>query len=56
MLLNLRMTPTRIKNFRVNLASKEEAIWLKDVLNKEGKPLGTRVELNDDNTFTLLWG
>lgn len=54
-LLSLRMTPTRIKNFRINLASRDEAIWLRDVLNREGKGMGTGVKLHSDNTMTLRW-
>lgn len=54
-LVRLQMTPTRIKNFRVNRADREEALWLRDVLNREGKSLGTWVELNEDNTLTLRW-
>jgi poly-gamma-glutamate synthesis protein (capsule biosynthesis protein) len=54
-LVRLRMTPTRIKRFRVNRASRAEAFWLRDTLNREGKRLGTRVELDEDNTLTLQW-
>ncbi|HLB05374.1 MAG TPA: CapA family protein [Thermodesulfobacteriota bacterium] len=54
-LVSLMTAPTRIKNFRVNYASREEAIWLRDVLNQEGKSLGTSAELNDDNTMMLHW-
>ncbi len=54
-LVRLRMTPTRIKNFRVNYASRDEAVWLLNVLNREGKALGTGAEVNDDNSLTLHW-
>jgi poly-gamma-glutamate capsule biosynthesis protein CapA/YwtB (metallophosphatase superfamily) len=54
-LVDLQMTPTHIKNFKVNRASKTDAQWLRDTLNREGKKLGTRVELNEDNTLTLQW-
>lgn len=54
-LVRLRMTPTRIKNFRVNYASRDEAVWFMNVLNREGKALGTRAEVNDDNSLTLHW-
>jgi poly-gamma-glutamate synthesis protein (capsule biosynthesis protein) len=49
------MTPTQIKHFRVNRASGDDAMWLRDILNREGKRLGTKVELNKDNTLTLKW-
>jgi poly-gamma-glutamate synthesis protein (capsule biosynthesis protein) len=49
------MTPLRIRNFKLNRASREDAAWLRDVLNREGERLGTWVELHEDNTLTLGW-
>ena len=54
-LLRMQMTPTRIRNFKVNRASRVDALWLKDTMNREGKKLGTRVELDKDNRLTLHW-
>jgi poly-gamma-glutamate synthesis protein (capsule biosynthesis protein) len=54
-LAGLTMTPLQIKRFRLNRASREDAQWLCDVLNREGQTLGTRTLLNDDNTLALLW-
>jgi poly-gamma-glutamate synthesis protein (capsule biosynthesis protein) len=54
-LARLQMTPTRIKNFKVNRTSKGDALWLRDILNREGEIFGTRVKLNRDNTLTLQW-
>jgi len=54
-LVYLQMTPTRIKRFRVNRASKAELFWLRDTLNREGKKIGTQVELNEDNPLALEW-
>jgi poly-gamma-glutamate synthesis protein (capsule biosynthesis protein) len=54
-LVCLRMTPTQIKHFKVNRASRKDVSWLRDTLNREGKKFGTRVELNEDNTLTLQW-
>ena len=51
----LHMTPTQIKRFKVNMASKADALWLRDILNREGKKFGTQVKLNKDNTLTLQW-
>ena len=45
-LVQLLMTPTRMKRFRINLASQDEALWLKNRLNREGRMLGTMVNLN----------
>jgi poly-gamma-glutamate synthesis protein (capsule biosynthesis protein) len=54
-LVQLHMTPTRIKYFKVNRASRDEARWLADVLNREGKRLGTTVTLSENNALTLQW-
>lgn len=54
-LVHLQMTPTQVKNFRVNRASRADALWLRDTLNREGKKLGTRTELKKDNTLVLQW-
>jgi poly-gamma-glutamate synthesis protein (capsule biosynthesis protein) len=54
-LLALKMTPTQIKRFRVNRASRSDALWLRDVLNREGREFRTRVELNKDFFLTLQW-
>jgi poly-gamma-glutamate synthesis protein (capsule biosynthesis protein) len=54
-LLQMQMTPMQIKHFKVNRASRRDALWLRDVLNREGGKLGTRVEMSPDNTFTLKW-
>ncbi|MEW6664473.1 MAG: CapA family protein [Thermodesulfobacteriota bacterium] len=54
-LVQFRMTPTRIRNLRVNRAPGVDALWLRDTLNREGIPLGTRVEQDQDHTLTLNW-
>ena len=54
-LISLQMTPTHIKRFRVNRASREDARWLRDVLNREGEIFGTRIDLNRDNILSLRW-
>ena len=55
-LVQLEMTPTQIKYFKVNRASREDALWLADILNREGSKFGTRVESGEDNVLTLFWG
>ncbi|RPJ11293.1 MAG: CapA family protein [Deltaproteobacteria bacterium] len=52
---SLQMTPTQIKHLKVNRASREDALWLSETLNREGRKFGTRVETNPDNTLTLRW-
>jgi poly-gamma-glutamate synthesis protein (capsule biosynthesis protein) len=54
-LVHLEMTPMQIKNFKLHRASRSDALWLRDTLNREGMKLRTRVELNDDNTLALRW-
>jgi poly-gamma-glutamate synthesis protein (capsule biosynthesis protein) len=54
-LIRLEMTPTQIKYFKINQLSREEALWLANILNREGKKFGTRVKLNEDNRLTLFW-
>ncbi|MBL7178394.1 MAG: CapA family protein [Desulfobacteraceae bacterium] len=54
-LVNLEMTPTQIKRFKVNRASRADALWLKDTLNRKGGKFGTRVESRRHNTLTLKW-
>jgi poly-gamma-glutamate capsule biosynthesis protein CapA/YwtB (metallophosphatase superfamily) len=54
-LVQLQMVPTQIKHFKVNRPSRAGALWLKDVLNREGKKYGTRVKLNKDYILTLQW-
>ena len=53
-LVELQMTPTQIKYFKVNRASRDDAIWLGNILNREGKKFGTRVKWSKDNVLTLL--
>jgi poly-gamma-glutamate synthesis protein (capsule biosynthesis protein) len=54
-LLNLLMTPTQIKHFRVNRASSEDTIWLEDTLNRKGAEFETRVERTRDGVLLLRW-
>jgi poly-gamma-glutamate synthesis protein (capsule biosynthesis protein) len=54
-LKNLFMTPMQIQNMRLNRATREETLWLRDTLDREGKNLGTRVELTEDGRLTLRW-
>lgn len=55
-LVRLRMTPTRIRNFKVNRTSTRDAMWLRHVLNREGSALGTRLDLDQEGNLTLQWG
>ena len=55
-LANVALTSVRIRNFRVNRAREADARWLEDLLNREGRELGTRVEGQRDGTLALRWG
>jgi poly-gamma-glutamate synthesis protein (capsule biosynthesis protein) len=55
-LVGCAMTPMQIRNFRLNCPSSEDAAWLRAVLDREGRPLGTRVVAEQDGTWQLLWG
>jgi poly-gamma-glutamate capsule biosynthesis protein CapA/YwtB (metallophosphatase superfamily) len=55
-LVSLHMTPMQIKRFRENRASTDDTAWLRNILTKEGRRFGTRVELEKDHALTLQWG
>ncbi len=52
-LVQLQMIPMMIKQFRLNRASRNDAIWLKDTLNRESERFGTRIQLTEDNILKL---
>jgi poly-gamma-glutamate capsule biosynthesis protein CapA/YwtB (metallophosphatase superfamily) len=54
-LVSLEMVPTQLKRLRVNRAARQDAHWLKDVLESEGRHLGTWSELRADGTLALRW-
>jgi poly-gamma-glutamate capsule biosynthesis protein CapA/YwtB (metallophosphatase superfamily) len=54
-LVDLQMKAMQIRNFKSNRASSADARWLRDVLNREGEKLGTRVEMDQEDTLTLKW-
>lgn len=54
-LIQLRTMPLQIRHFRVNRVTKEDALFVRDLLNREGKPLGTRIELKPDGSLRLEW-
>ena len=55
-LVQMRMVPTRMNRFRVTRASDEEAIWLRNTLNRESQRFGTQVKFQEeDHSLLLLW-
>jgi poly-gamma-glutamate synthesis protein (capsule biosynthesis protein) len=54
-LTQLVLTPLQIRHLRVNRVQDEDARWLEEALNREGKKLGTRVDRQPGNTLLLKW-
>jgi poly-gamma-glutamate capsule biosynthesis protein CapA/YwtB (metallophosphatase superfamily) len=54
-LARLRLVPFQIKNFRLNRPSAADVAWLRQVLDREGRPFGTRVEVGEDGALDLSW-
>ncbi len=54
-LISLEMTPLRIRNFRLARAPAEDARWLAEVLDREGRALGTGIEPGEDGRLRLIW-
>jgi poly-gamma-glutamate capsule biosynthesis protein CapA/YwtB (metallophosphatase superfamily) len=46
-LTRLRMVPLQIFRFSLRRASAADALWLREVLNRESSHFGTRVKLED---------
>jgi len=54
-LLRLEMRPLHVKRFRLHRASRQDALWLRDTMHREGRDLGTEVNLEADGTLRLGW-
>lgn len=52
----LAMSPLQIRRFRLNRASERDAAWLAEVLDRECRRLGSRVETGPEHTLELRWG
>ncbi len=52
-LVKVQMIPTQIKCLRVQRASREDLLWLRNILNREGSKLGTQVQWSKHKTLTL---
>jgi len=50
----LEMTPVRIRQLRANRADADDARWLEEMLNREGKALGTSV-VRENGVLKLRW-
>lgn len=49
------MMSSRKDNETLSRASQEDALWLMDMLNREGRRFATRVALEEDATLVLQW-
>lgn len=54
-LARLEMVPFRSRRLRLEHVATDDALWLRDVLNREGKALGTAAELTSDGALALRW-
>lgn len=54
-LVELKLKPFQIRKFRLNRASREDVVWLRDTLDRESVKFGTRIELDEDNTLKARW-
>ncbi len=54
-LLELRITPFRLRRMRLERPSRGDLRWLESTLSREGEALGTRVERGPDGDLWLRW-
>jgi len=54
-LISMILVPMQIRKFRLNHVSVADARWLLDMLNREGRKLGTSAVLTEDGYFSLHW-
>jgi poly-gamma-glutamate synthesis protein (capsule biosynthesis protein) len=52
-LIRLDMTPLQARQMRLRRASTADVAWLRDLLDRQGKPLGTGVTYEANNTLTV---
>lgn len=54
-LIELKMVPFQIRKFRLNYASREDVVWLRDTLDRESTKFGTRIALQEDHSLHAIW-
>ena len=54
-LARLDLIPYRIRRFRLERATREDTGWLRDTLDREGRALGTALELAADGSLAVRW-
>ncbi len=55
-LVRFRMTPLRLRRFRLERPTEEDVAWIRDRMDRECRELGGRVEAGPDGTLELGWG
>jgi poly-gamma-glutamate synthesis protein (capsule biosynthesis protein) len=55
-LVGLRMLPMQLRQLRPHRATHADAGWLRDLLDREGRSLGTAMRLDADGALVLQWG
>ncbi|MEG9327599.1 CapA family protein [Salinimicrobium catena] len=51
----LKMVPMRIKNLQLHRAKEREAVWLRNLLKREGRKFGSSVKMDSDHALWLVW-
>lgn len=54
-LMNCTLVPLRIRHFRLNAVTAEDAAWLAEHLSRAGVSFGTAVHVTGDHRLQLLW-
>ncbi|MDD4904836.1 MAG: CapA family protein, partial [Methylobacter tundripaludum] len=56
MLVSLIMTPLQIRRFRLNYAHPDDVHWLQQIMDRESRPLGARIEWVNECRLALSVG
>ncbi len=51
----IKMVPTKIRRLQVTRTSSADIAWLKNMLSREGRRLGTDVKLDSEGALSLSW-
>jgi poly-gamma-glutamate synthesis protein (capsule biosynthesis protein) len=54
-LAGMRLAPMQVRRLRLNRATRDDALWLRDVLARESQDFGVRVRLEADEMLDVEW-
>jgi poly-gamma-glutamate synthesis protein (capsule biosynthesis protein) len=54
-LVDVEMTPLKMRRFRLDRATTQDAEWLRQVLDRESRPFGTTVGRSSGDRLILAW-